>query len=119
MPTEADPIIGQWYHHLDKGQEFQVISVDEVNGMIETQHVDGDVEEIPADDWYEMDVEPVAAPEDWNGPIDDAEFDDDESLEDVEDVEEWDAAAEDDQQETELWASDELVRDTDDWQEEF
>ena len=119
MPTEADPIIGQWYHHLDKGQEFQVISVDETNGVIETQHVDGDVEEIPVDEWYEMDVEPVAAPEDWNGPIDDSEYDDTDHLEDVEDAQEWGAAADEDLQETEVWAGEEIGQDNDEWGEEF
>ena len=95
-----------------------MISVDETNGMIETQHVDGNVEEILADEWYEMDVEPVAAPEDWNGPIDDPEYDAAERLEDVEDEEEWGAAAEEDLQETEVWAGDEIGRDTDEWGEE-
>jgi hypothetical protein len=119
MTTEADPIIGQWYHHLDKGQEFQVISVDETNGTIETQHVDGNVEEILADEWYEMEVELVATPEDWNGPIDEPEYEATERMEDVEDEEEWGATVEEDLQETEVWAGDEFGRDADEWGEAY
>lgn len=76
MPTEADPILWQWYRHLDKGQEFRVVAIDETAGLIEIQHFDGDVEELELDTWYEFDLEPVEAPEDWTGPVDDVERDD-------------------------------------------
>ena len=76
MGTEADPIVGNWYQHLDKGQKFKVVAIDEGRGAIETQHFDGDVEEIDLDVWYEMDIEPIEAPEDSTGPLDDVERDD-------------------------------------------
>lgn len=76
MSTEVDPIPGNWYQHLDKGQEFQVIDVDETGGVVETQHFDGDIEEITLDDWYELDLEHIEPPEDWTGPVDEIEADD-------------------------------------------
>ena len=29
MTTESDPIMGNWYCHLDKGQRFRVVAIDE------------------------------------------------------------------------------------------
>lgn len=76
MSTEADPILGNWYQHLDKGQKFSVVALNEDEGLIEVQHFDGDLEEIELDSWYEMDLEPIEEPENWSGPIDVGEIDD-------------------------------------------
>ena len=76
MATEADPIVDNWYHHLDKGQRFTVVAVDEDVGTIELQHFDGDVEEVELDAWYDMEIEPCEAPENWSGPVDIVEIDD-------------------------------------------
>lgn len=76
MSTEADPILGNWYQHLDKGQKFSVVALNEDEGLIEIQHFDGDLEEIELDSWYEMDLEPIEEPENWSGPIDVGEIDD-------------------------------------------
>lgn len=76
MPTEADPVVGNWYQHLDKGQKFEVVAVDEVNALVEIQYFDGDTDEIDLNGWYGLDVEPIEAPEDWTGPVDDVERDD-------------------------------------------
>lgn len=70
MPTEVDPIIGSWYQHLDKGQRFRVVAFDEDEGLVETQHFDGDLEEIPLDIWYQQDLETAEAPENWSGALD-------------------------------------------------
>ncbi len=48
----------------------------EVEGNVEIQYFDGDVEEIGLDGWYELDIEPIEAPENWTGPVDVAEVDD-------------------------------------------
>lgn len=76
MPNELDPIVGQWYLHRDKGQMFRVVAADLSTACIEIQHFDGDVEELEADAWRELDIEPAEAPEDWTGPYDDVEPDD-------------------------------------------
>lgn len=71
MATDADPIIGNWYgHRTEKGQKFEVIAVDEDAGLVAVQHYDGDVESFDIDDWYQMDLDPIEAPENWTGPLD-------------------------------------------------
>jgi len=75
MTTEADPVLRNWYQHLDKGQKFCVVALDD-EGNVEIQYFDGDVEEIGLDGWYELDIEPIEAPENWSGPIDITEVDD-------------------------------------------
>ena len=76
MPTEADPIMGTWYCHLDKGQRFCVVALDERRKTVEVQHFDGDVEEFDLDSWYQLDIEPCEAPENWSGPLDIGNVDD-------------------------------------------
>ena len=76
MVEDLDPIVGNWYQHLDKGQKFEVVAVDEDEGVVEIQHFDGDVEELDLDTWYELAIEGSEPPEDWTGPVDDIEEDD-------------------------------------------
>ena len=76
MTTEADPVLRNWYQHLDKGQKFRVVALNEDEGNVEIQYFDGVVEEIELDGWYELDIEPVEAPRNWTGPFDVAEADD-------------------------------------------
>lgn len=76
MTTENDPIVGNWFLHLDKGQRFCVVAVDEKSETVEIQHFDGDVEEINLGDWYDMDIEISAEPENWSGSVDIGEIDD-------------------------------------------
>lgn len=70
MNNEVDPIVGNWYQHLDKGQRFLVVAFDEDEGLVETQHFDGDLEEIPLDIWYQQDLDIAEAPENWSGALD-------------------------------------------------
>ena len=35
MRNELDPQIGQWYAHLDKGQRFYVVAIDDEENTIE------------------------------------------------------------------------------------
>src|ERR671914_772000 len=74
--TEADPIVGIWYEHLDKDQKFEIIEIDKVSRHVEIQYFDGDLDMIDLDEWYELDIEPIEPPEDWTGPVDDIERDD-------------------------------------------
>jgi len=76
MSTEADPVVGNWYQHLDKGQGFCVVALDEDEGLIEIQHFDGDLEEIDRASWYQLDLELSEEPENWSGAIDVGEIDD-------------------------------------------
>ncbi len=44
-----DPIVGDWYR--SHGQVFEVITVDELERVVEVQHADGGLGEIELDDW--------------------------------------------------------------------
>lgn len=76
MPFIHKPIVDQWYRHLDKGERFRVVAIDEDARTVEIQDFDGDVEEIDLENWYVMDIEPIEPPEDVTGPMDDVERDD-------------------------------------------
>ncbi len=76
MVNELDPVVGNWYRHLDKGQYFTIVAVNDADETIEIQHFDGDVEELDLADWPAQEIEIAEAPEDWTGPVDDVEVDD-------------------------------------------
>ena len=76
MKTNIKPVLGNWYKHLDKGYEFQVVAYDETDGVVEIQHYDGDVEALELEDWHAMELEHIEPPEDWAGSVDDFESDD-------------------------------------------
>ncbi len=64
MSENADPIVGAWYEHLDRGQRFEVIDVDEDRGVVEIQYADGDLDEMDLDDWHDLEIEPIERSED-------------------------------------------------------
>jgi len=76
MKNDIEPIEGNWYVHLDKGQRFEVVAVDHAEGLVELQHFDGDLEEVSREEWAEMSIELSDPPENWSGPIDVDEIDD-------------------------------------------
>ncbi|WP_455206953.1 DUF6763 family protein [Kaarinaea lacus] len=76
MPNELDPLLDQWYTHLDKGQRFYVTAIDELNDTVEIQHFDGDIEEYSLEEWRELDIDLSEEPENWSGAFDIAEQDD-------------------------------------------
>src|SRR5262245_3619717 len=75
LSHSLQPITGEWYRHLDKGQRFRVVSAEKDEDLIEIQNFDGDLEELEFAEWFAMDLEHAAAPEDWTGPMDDVEKD--------------------------------------------
>jgi len=76
MPTKENPITGTWYSHLDKGQRFFVVAVDEEARTVEVQHFDGDLEEFDLSTWYQLDIEACEAPANWSGSFDIGNVDD-------------------------------------------
>ncbi|GMR07156.1 MAG: hypothetical protein BMS9Abin26_0158 [Gammaproteobacteria bacterium] len=74
--TEIEPMVTMWYQHHDKGQEFTVVAVDDLNELVEIQLFDGNLEEVSLDSWYEMNLEIIEEPENWSGPVDYSEKDD-------------------------------------------
>lgn len=76
MPNDLDPIVGNWYCHLDKGQRFQVVAFDEDKNTVEIQDFDSNVNEFEIDVWRTLDIEVCEAPENWAGAMDIGERDD-------------------------------------------
>lgn len=76
MANELDPIVENWYCHLDKGQSFQVVAFDDDKKTVEVQNFDGDVTEFDMDTWRELEIEVCEAPENWAGAMDIGERDD-------------------------------------------
>src|SRR5579872_6380577 len=70
------PEVGQWYRHLDKGEAFAVIDIDDDAGTIDVQSLYGDLDEIDRYSWGVMALARTEPPEDWTGPVDDVERDD-------------------------------------------
>ena len=76
MTNELDPRIDQWYVHLDKGQRFYVIAIDEEDNSVEVQYFDADIEELSFEEWRELEIELCEEPENFTGALDIAEQDD-------------------------------------------
>ena len=76
MSYDLDPIVGNWYLHVEKGLDFEVVALDEDAASVEIQYLDGSIDEISLDEWYELDLEPAEPPEDWTESLDSAETDD-------------------------------------------
>jgi hypothetical protein len=90
MSYDMDPIVGNWYQHVDKGLDFEVVAVDEENASVEIQYADGTLDEIGLDDWYEIDIEPAEPPEDWTGPLEDADTDEIDDTDSGVEEDDWD-----------------------------
>jgi len=75
MKREIDPM-GQWYMRPDTHETFHLIDWDEQSGTARVQMCDGSLDEIDKDIWRALSPEPVEAPEDWTGPLDNWETDD-------------------------------------------
>lgn len=75
MAIGVIPIVGHWYQNPDQSK-FEVIALDEDDGVIEIQYFDGELDEVEFDVWPQMGLEGVSAPEDWTGAFDGFERDD-------------------------------------------
>lgn len=50
--------VGNWYQTAD-GRIFRIVSVDRDDDAVEVQYVDGDLEEIDVDSWYDIEPMPI------------------------------------------------------------
>lgn len=66
------PVVGDWFEGRDG--LFEVVAIDESDGSIEIQHLDGSVEETDLEDWTLRckagSLIPAEQPEDYSGAID-------------------------------------------------
>ena len=76
MSNDTDPIVGNWYQHLDKGQLFRIVAIDDANKVVEIQNIDGNLDEIEFNQWKDLDIELAEEPENFSGPYDVGELDD-------------------------------------------
>lgn len=100
MATELDPIVGNWYLDTNNDTTFEVVSLDEDEGTVEIQLYEGEIEAIDIDDWYEMNIEEAAEPDDFAGAYDETD-------EEEEEEEEEDEFDEEDEDEDDDWDEDE------------
>jgi hypothetical protein len=75
MLNRVEPEVGQWYRS-ETGAVFEVVALDEEEGIVEIQYFDGAIEELDTETWYAQMLQPEAEPEDWSGPFDDLVADD-------------------------------------------
>lgn len=73
MSRELPPVAGRWYRDVERDETFKVIAVEEDDDLVEIQHADGEIEELESAEWFEMDVERIAEPEDWLREDEDSE----------------------------------------------
>lgn len=90
MATDVDPIVGNWYQRLDKGQEFEVVAFDEEDGIVEIQHSNGETEQLDIDSWYTLELEDLENPDDPGDCAHESELDDLEYDKSEPDEEDWD-----------------------------
>jgi hypothetical protein len=67
--------VGNWYQRPDQ-QKFEVVALDDDEGVVEIQYFDGELDEVEFDAWSQLSVEGISAPEDWTGAYDEFERDD-------------------------------------------
>ena len=63
------PVIGRWFRRPN-GTLFEVVAVDEEDGTIEIQQFDGTIGEVEIENWPQLLLIEVSAPEDWSGSVD-------------------------------------------------
>jgi hypothetical protein len=63
------PAIGHWFRRPN-GILFEVVAVDEEDGTIEIQQFDGTIGEVEIENWPQLLLVEVSAPEDWSGSVD-------------------------------------------------
>ncbi len=63
------PIIGQWFRR-PSGTLFEVVAIDDDDHTIEIQQFDGTIDEVDEENWPDLLLTEVSAPEDWSGSVD-------------------------------------------------
>lgn len=63
--------VGQWYTRLDTKQTFLVTGYDDKSHTIETQAVNGDLDEMDEAVWNTLPLAFAEPPEDWTEAMDD------------------------------------------------
>jgi hypothetical protein len=74
---------------------FKVVAIDEDDGLVEIRMTDGEIEELDATEWVELDLEAAEPPEDYVDP-DATEDEDEEEVDEEDDIDDDDDDDDDD-----------------------
>jgi hypothetical protein len=69
----TDARAGQWYTRLDTRQTFLVTGYDDNSRTIETQALNGDLDEMDVESWSRLPLAFAEPPEDWTESTSDAD----------------------------------------------
>lgn len=67
------PKIGEWYLDLESEEQFEVVNVDEEEGTVEVQFLNGEIAEFDRDEWSARELSLIDPPEDWNASLEPVE----------------------------------------------
>ncbi|AOE49684.1 DUF6763 family protein [Kangiella sediminilitoris] len=67
MGQTIHPERGQWYKRLDLDASFEVVAIDRDEQCIEIQYYSGEIEEIDQASWEQLELTPIAPPDNWSG----------------------------------------------------
>ena len=74
MATDEKPTLNSWYE-TEEGSVFQVTAIDDEKNTIETQNLDGTVDELGIDSWEDLTLKEVQPPVDWQASMDEKRSD--------------------------------------------
>jgi len=66
MTFLLEPIIGEWYRRLSDELLFQVIEIEEDEGLLEILQADGTLAQLDLYAWHDTELEEAEAPENWD-----------------------------------------------------
>ena len=69
------PKVYNWYLDKEENESFMIVYVDEDEGLIEIQYLNGDTAEFDFEEWADMSLKKIEQPEDWTGAMDELDQD--------------------------------------------
>ncbi len=75
MAIGITPVVGSWYQGADE-LKFEVVALDEDEGIIEIHYFDGELDEVGFDVWSQMRVEHISSLGGWADVCDEFAQDD-------------------------------------------
>lgn len=67
---QIQPTVGQWYLRPETGLKFEVIDIDDGDGMIEIQDEEGTLDQVDSEAWFTEALEATDQPQDSTGAFD-------------------------------------------------
>ena len=67
---QIEPTVGQWYLRPESGQKFEVIDIDDGDGMIEIQDEEGTLDQIDSETWFAAPLEITVQPHSFSAAFD-------------------------------------------------